>query len=188
MLGARRLCARGPPSALAASCAAAWAARRVRGRGLLAVGRCSPGGTAGGRAAAAEWRAPMMESLRAHGSRRVDPNAEIIEVHFKLPDGSRKTVSVPEGTTLLEAAHGNEVDLEGACEASLACCTCHVILPQDVFDSVEEACEKEEDMLDMAPCLTATSRLGCQARGSLGEAPGLAASAAASADCWARHP
>ncbi|CAK0833769.1 unnamed protein product [Prorocentrum cordatum] len=138
MLGARRLCARGPPSALAASCAAAWAARRVRGRGLLAVGRCSPGGTA------------------------VDPNAEIIEVHFKLPDGSRKTVSVPEGTTLLEAAHGNEVDLEGACEASLACCTCHVILPQDVFDSVEEACEKEEDMLDMAPCLTATSRLGCQ--------------------------
>jgi len=33
-----------------------------------------------------------------------------------------------EGETLLEVAHNNGIELEGACEASLACSTCHVIL------------------------------------------------------------
>lgn len=34
----------------------------------------------------------------------------------------------PIGKNLLEVAHDNEIDLEGACEASLACSTCHVIV------------------------------------------------------------
>jgi ferredoxin len=50
----------------------------------------------------------------------------------------------------------------GACESSLACSTCHVILEEAVFDMLPEPCEEEEDMLDMAFGLTATSRLGCQ--------------------------
>lgn len=99
---------------------------------------------------------------RAHGSIPHDPNAEMIEFSFKLRDGSSKTVSVPEGTSVLEAAHANAVDLEGACEASLACSTCHVILPQDVYDEIEEADDTEDDLLDVCPGLTSTSRLGCQ--------------------------
>ena len=67
-----------------------------------------------------------------------------------------------EGETLLEVAHNNGVDLEGACEASLACSTCHVILPEPVYDALEEPCEEEEDLLDLAYGLTHTSRLGCQ--------------------------
>ena len=59
-------------------------------------------------------------------------------------------------------AHNNGVDLEGACESSLACSTCHVILTDDVYDSLEEPCEEEEDLLDLAYGLTHTSRLGCQ--------------------------
>ena len=55
-----------------------------------------------------------------------------------------------------------DVALEGACEASIACSTCHVVVAQDYFDRLEEATEDEDDMLDMAPGLTATSRLGCQ--------------------------
>ena len=31
--------------------------------------------------------------------------------HFKLRDGSRKTVSVPSGTTVLEAAHQHQADI-----------------------------------------------------------------------------
>ena len=67
-----------------------------------------------------------------------------------------------EGETLLEVAHNNGVDLEGACEASLACSTCHVILDETVYNSLEEPCEEEEDLLDLAYGLTHTSRLGCQ--------------------------
>ena len=55
-----------------------------------------------------------------------------------------------------------DVALEGACEASIACSTCHVVVAQDYFDKLEEATEDEDDMLDMAPGVTATSRLGCQ--------------------------
>mmetsp|Transcript_66959 Transcript_66959/g.143178 ORF Transcript_66959/g.143178 Transcript_66959/m.143178 type:complete len:172 (+) Transcript_66959:52-567(+) len=117
---------------------------------VLAPVPCPPLGPQ--RLAASAW-------VRAH---RSVADGVPVELHFQLRDGSRKTVSVPTGTSLLEAAHANEVDLEGACEASLACSTCHVILSQEIFDAVPEACEKEEDLLDLAPCLTPTSRLGCK--------------------------
>lgn len=63
---------------------------------------------------------------------------------------------------MLEVAHNNGVELEGACEASLACSTCHVILQQEIYDLLKEPCEEEEDLLDLAYGLTLTSRLGCQ--------------------------
>lgn len=52
--------------------------------------------------------------------------------------------------------------MQGACEASLACSTCHVVITSDHYDKLPEPCEEEEDMLDEAACLTSTSRLGCQ--------------------------
>lgn len=44
----------------------------------------------------------------------------------------------------------------GACEGSIACSTCHIILEDDVFEGLPEACEEEEDMLDLAFGLTPT--------------------------------
>lgn len=58
--------------------------------------------------------------------------------------------------SLLQVAHANDIDLEGACESSMACSTCHVVLEDDVFEKLELACEDEEDMLDMAFGLTDT--------------------------------
>ncbi len=81
---------------------------------------------------------------------------------FILKDGSRKEVDAPLGLSVLEIAHRNHVDIEGACEGSLACSTCHVIVDKDWFDKLGEASEDEEDMLDLAFGLTHTSRLGCQ--------------------------
>ena len=69
-----------------------------------------------------------------------------------------------EGESLLDVAHNNGIDLEGACESSLACSTCHVILEEDFYDSLEEPCEEEEDLLDLAYGLTQSSRLGCQVK------------------------
>ncbi|MEJ2027597.1 MAG: ferredoxin family 2Fe-2S iron-sulfur cluster binding protein [Limibacillus sp.] len=77
-------------------------------------------------------------------------------------DGTRKEVEAPNGLSVLEIAHRNNIDIEGACEGSLACSTCHVIVEDSWFEKLEEASEDEEDMLDLAFGLSATSRLGCQ--------------------------
>jgi ferredoxin-2, mitochondrial len=76
----------------------------------------------------------------------------------------KKLVLAREGESLLDVAHNNGIDLEGACESSLACSTCHVILTDEVYDALEEPCEEEEDLLDLAYGLTHTSRLGCQVK------------------------
>src|SRR5438067_12417319 len=81
---------------------------------------------------------------------------------FILKDGSRKEVEAPLGLSVLEIAHKNDVDIEGACEGSLACSTCHVIVDSEWYELLKDASEDEEDMLDLAFGLTATSRLGCQ--------------------------
>jgi 2Fe-2S ferredoxin len=77
-------------------------------------------------------------------------------------DGTAREVDAPLGLSVLEIAHRNKIDIEGACEGSLACSTCHVIVDADWYDLLKEASEDEEDMLDLAFGLTATSRLGCQ--------------------------
>ena len=84
------------------------------------------------------------------------------KITFITPDEKRIEIEAPEGLSIMEIAHQNDIDLEGACEGSLACSTCHVIVDQEWFDKLEEASEDEEDMLDLAFGLTRTSRLGCQ--------------------------
>ena len=83
---------------------------------------------------------------------------------FVLKDGSRKEVDAPLGLSVLEIAHRHHIEVEGACEGSLACSTCHVVVEQEWFDKLAPASEDEEDMLDLAFGLTHTSRLGCQIR------------------------
>jgi 2Fe-2S ferredoxin len=81
---------------------------------------------------------------------------------FIAPDGARKEVEAPEGLSVLEIAHRAKIELEGACEGSLACSTCHVVVAPEWHDKLKPASEDEEDMLDLAFGLTSTSRLGCQ--------------------------
>jgi 2Fe-2S ferredoxin len=83
-------------------------------------------------------------------------------VTFIERDGRQREVDAPLGLSVLEIAHKNGIDIEGACEGSLACSTCHVIIDPEWYDLLKEASEDEEDMLDLAFGLTATSRLGCQ--------------------------
>ncbi|PVU93840.1 hypothetical protein BB561_002997 [Smittium simulii] len=81
-------------------------------------------------------------------------------------------VEAEKGVNILELAHENDIDLEelisfllkieGACECSCACSTCHVILEDSLYDKLEEPSDEELDMLDLAFGLTETSRLGCQ--------------------------
>ncbi|NDF11256.1 MAG: 2Fe-2S ferredoxin [Proteobacteria bacterium] len=84
------------------------------------------------------------------------------KIIFKFASGETKEVEAPLGISILEVAHQNHIPLEGACEGSLACSTCHVIVDPAFFDGLPAPTEDEEDMLDLAFGLTHTSRLGCQ--------------------------
>jgi ferredoxin, 2Fe-2S len=77
-------------------------------------------------------------------------------------DGTRREVEAELGLSVLEIAHQYGVDIEGACEGSLACSTCHVIVDPAWFRKLAAPTEDEEDMLDLAFGLEQTSRLGCQ--------------------------
>ena len=81
---------------------------------------------------------------------------------FVEKNGFAREVEAPLGLSVLEIAHKHGVDIEGACEGSLACSTCHVIVDPAWYAKLAKATEDEEDMLDLAFGLEKTSRLGCQ--------------------------
>ncbi|NSY39361.1 2Fe-2S iron-sulfur cluster-binding protein [Leisingera sp. ANG59] len=90
----------------------------------------------------------------------------MITIKFIQPDGSEKLVSAMNGRSLMEAAQGaGVVGIVAECGGSAACATCHVVLPQEVFDRLGAPEEHEEDMLDFADAPRQTcSRLSCQVR------------------------
>ena len=83
-------------------------------------------------------------------------------VNFITREGERLTVDAPIGARLLEVAQNAGMPLEGTCEGQMACSTCHVVLGRDWFVRLPDAPDQEEDMLDLAAGVTATSRLSCQ--------------------------
>jgi 2Fe-2S ferredoxin len=85
----------------------------------------------------------------------------VVLPHAELcPDG--KTFEAKKGVSLLDNLLEQGIEVEHACEKSCACTTCHCILRKG-FDSLSEATEDEEDLLDRAWGLTPVSRLSCQA-------------------------
>jgi ferredoxin len=87
-----------------------------------------------------------------------------INLFFEYENGEKIEVQANVGESVLSVAHGNGISLEGACEGSLACSTCHVYVDPAFFYELglDEKSEDEEDMLDLAFAPSETSRLGCQ--------------------------
>lgn len=69
-----------------------------------------------------------------------------------------------EGARLLDVAQADGQPLEGTCDGDLACATCHVVVAAEDFARLPPAIEEEEDLLDLVPAATRTSRLACQIR------------------------
>ncbi|KAJ8918046.1 hypothetical protein NQ315_011502 [Exocentrus adspersus] len=93
------------------------------------------------------------------------PNKKEVQVTFVKANGDRVNAKGKVGETLLDVVVNNNIDLDGygACEGTLTCSTCHVILKQQDYDSLpDKPTDEEMDMLDLAYELTDTSRLGCQ--------------------------
>lgn len=112
-----------------------------------------------------------------HGDFEGREQAAVVNVVFVLRDGTRSAIAGRAGDNVLRLAQRHDIELEGACECSVACSTCHVILDQGSYDHLEavrddtkaagddeaeQVREDEDDMLDIAFELTDTSRLGCQ--------------------------
>ncbi|KAL2062686.1 hypothetical protein VTL71DRAFT_5758 [Oculimacula yallundae] len=102
-------------------------------------------------------------SAASHGHWEPPPKGKELYVTFVDKDGNEDRIAVSEGDNLLTVAQANDIEMEGACEGSCTCSTCHVIVQsEDMFDKIPEADDDENDMLDLAFGLTETSRLGCQ--------------------------
>ena len=89
------------------------------------------------------------------------PKIKVLPHATVCPKGAE--IEAEEGKSICDALLENHIEIEHACEKQAACTTCHVVVRQG-FDSLEPAEEKEEDMLDKAWGLEATSRLSCQAK------------------------
>jgi 2Fe-2S ferredoxin len=88
------------------------------------------------------------------------PQIVVLPHHILCPDGA--VIDAPAGKSICDVLLENDIDIEHACEKSCACTTCHVIV-REGFSSLNEAEDKEEDLLDKAWGLEASSRLSCQA-------------------------
>ncbi|XP_051241439.1 ferredoxin-2, mitochondrial [Dicentrarchus labrax] len=96
------------------------------------------------------------------GSSNAEDPEDVVNVVYIDRSGQRIPIKAKVGDNVLYLAHKHGIDLEGACEASLACSTCQVYVSDAHFDKLPEPEEREDDMLDMAPMLQENSRLGCQ--------------------------
>ncbi len=89
------------------------------------------------------------------------PKITVLPHETLCPEGAQ--IEAKSGKSILDNLLEHGIEVEHACEKSCACTTCHVIL-REGFDELDDAAEKEEDMLDKAWGLEPTSRLSCQAK------------------------
>ena len=114
------------------------------------------------------WSRP---AIRWHGGPKISSDAVTVPVSFISPSKASKgnqgeeiTVDAKVGESLLQTAHRFSIDLEGACEGVCACSTCHVIFEdQDIFNTLPEPSEDEEDMLgESVPTVTRSKLKICR--------------------------
>jgi ferredoxin, 2Fe-2S len=83
-------------------------------------------------------------------------------ITFITAAGERQDIEAASGLSVMEIARMHGLGIEGACEGSIACATCHVIVDATYAARLDEASAEEEEMLDLATGVQPTSRLGCQ--------------------------
>ncbi|XP_007951762.2 ferredoxin-2, mitochondrial [Orycteropus afer afer] len=136
--------------------------RASRGAWWSRSGSCSGTGEAAIPATARKFRATGSRPAGDEEGGGPERPGDVVNVVFIDRSGQRIPVSGRVGDNVLHLAQRHGVDLEGACEASLACSTCHVYVSEDHLGLLPQPDEREDDMLDMAPLLQENSRLGCQ--------------------------
>ena len=75
-----------------------------------------------------------------------------------------KKIIAKEGETVMEVTRNENFEIEGSCEGSMACSTCHIIVSDKWYDKLEPPGLEEIEMLELLPNYDKRSRLGCQIR------------------------
>lgn len=85
-------------------------------------------------------------------------------VTYLLPTGIIRQVSVPSGTSVMQAALNNRVEgILAECGGNCMCATCHVYVDSDFLDRIPPATNNEKSMLSIAAeGPQPNSRLSCQ--------------------------
>ncbi|XP_053976219.1 adrenodoxin-like protein 2, mitochondrial [Hylaeus anthracinus] len=107
---------------------------------------------------------PFLTTTRTSTTQPLSEKQEV-NITFVKASGERIKAKGKVGDSILDIVVNNEIDLDGfgACEGTLTCSTCHLILSKEVYDKLpDKPTDEELDMLDLAYELTDTSRLGCQ--------------------------
>lgn len=91
-----------------------------------------------------------------HSTKQKRMSAETVQITFIDPLDKEHVVPAEVGKSLLDVAHDNNIELEGACGGELACATCHLIFSKEMYDTLPEKEPEEDDMLDLAFELTDT--------------------------------
>ena len=63
-----------------------------------------------------------------------------VTVTFIDQDGDEIVCTGTEGTDLLQLAWDNDIEVEGACEKTLSCSTCHMYIPDELMMEVLSLC------------------------------------------------
>ncbi|GBN17629.1 Adrenodoxin, mitochondrial [Araneus ventricosus] len=86
-----------------------------------------------------------------------------VTITFERHDGTQLKRKGKVGHTVQELIGQDNPDFPGygACDGTISCSTCHVILTKEDFKKLGKPTDEEEDTLDLSPCLVDTSRLGC---------------------------
>ena len=85
----------------------------------------------------------------------------VVLPHVELcPEGA--VIDATPGKSICDTLLENGIEIEHACEKSCACTTCHVVI-REGFETLDQALDNEEDLLDKAWGLEPNSRLSCQA-------------------------
>jgi 2Fe-2S ferredoxin len=87
------------------------------------------------------------------------PTITVLPHESLAPEGAR--FDAEPGKSLCQQLLDHGIDIEHACGMVAACTTCHVIV-REGFSRLPPSSETEDDMLDKAWGLTASSRLSCQ--------------------------
>lgn len=86
----------------------------------------------------------------------------MIALTFVTNDDRTIATDATPGETLLHAGQRAGLPLEGTCGGQMACATCHVLIDPAFADRLPASTAEEEDMLDLVPDATRSSRLACQ--------------------------
>ena len=85
----------------------------------------------------------------------------MVKVLFSIKEHT-ETFVIESNKTILDLSRREDLAIEGSCDGSMACSTCHVIIHKDWITKLPTPCIDEKEMLSLLPDYTENSRLGCQ--------------------------